>query len=76
MVSWSTYSWATSTVQLRPLGAGRRLKPNGEDPCEEEPHEENDDEALETRRSPHEGLLMRRKTRSRTTQRNPALMKG
>jgi hypothetical protein len=52
------------------------LKPNGEDPREEEPHKENDDEALETRRSPHEGLLVRRKTRSTTTQCNLALMKG
>jgi hypothetical protein len=51
------------------------LKPNGEDPREEEPHEENNDEALEIRRSPHEGLLMKRKTRSMTTQCNPALMK-
>jgi hypothetical protein len=51
------------------------LKPNGEDPCEEEPHEENNDEALETRRSPHEGLLMRRKTRSTTTHCTLALMK-
>jgi hypothetical protein len=52
------------------------LKPNGEDPREEEPHEENDDEALKIRRPPHEGLLMRGKTRSTTTQSNPALMKG
>jgi hypothetical protein len=63
-------------AQLRPLGAERRLKPNGEDPRVEVPHEENDDEALETRRPPHEGLLVRRKTKSATTQRNPALMKG
>jgi hypothetical protein len=75
-VSRSTCSWATSTVQLRPLGAGRRLKPNGEDPREEEPHKENNVEALETRRPPHEGLLMRRKTGSATTPRNPTLMKG
>jgi hypothetical protein len=52
------------------------LKPNGEDPREEEPHEENDGEALKTRRPPHEGLLARRKTRSTTAQRNPMLMKG
>jgi hypothetical protein len=52
------------------------LKPNGEDPREEEPHEENDGEALKTRRPPHEGLLMRRKTRYMTALRNPALMKG
>jgi hypothetical protein len=48
-VSRSTYSWATSTTQLWPLGVGRRLTPNGEDPREEEPHKENDDEMLETR---------------------------
>jgi hypothetical protein len=52
------------------------LKPNGEDPCDEEPHEENAGEALKTRRPPHEGLLVRRKTRSMTALRNPALMKG
>jgi hypothetical protein len=52
------------------------LKPNGEDPREEEPHEENDSEALETRRPPHEGLLVRNKMRSMTAQRNPALVKG
>jgi hypothetical protein len=63
-------------AQLRPLGAGRRLKPNGEDPGEEEPHEENDDEALKTGRPPHKGHLVRGKTRSITTQCNPALMKG
>jgi hypothetical protein len=43
------------------------LKPNREDPREEEPHEENDDEALQTRRPSHKGLLMRGKTRSATT---------
>jgi hypothetical protein len=52
------------------------LKPNGEDPGEKEPHEENDNEALKTRRPPHEGHLVRGKTRSITTQCNPALMKG
>jgi hypothetical protein len=75
-VSRSTCSWAISTAQLWPLGAGRRLKPNGEDPREEEPHEENNGEALETRRYPHDGFLMRRKTRSMTAQHNPVLMKG
>jgi hypothetical protein len=75
-VSRSTRSWATSTAQLRPLGAGRRLKPNEEDPREEEPHKVNDDEALETRRPPHEGLLVRRKIRSTIAQHNPTLMKG
>jgi hypothetical protein len=63
-------------AQLRPFRVGRRLKPNGEDPREEEPHEENDGEALKTRRPPHEGLLMRRKTRYMTALCNPALMKG
>jgi hypothetical protein len=52
------------------------LKPNGEDPREEEPHVENDDEVLKTRRPPHEGLLERRVIRSRTAQCNPALVKG
>jgi hypothetical protein len=52
------------------------LKPNGEDPREEEPHKENDSEDLETRRPPHEGLLVRKKMRSMTSQRNPALVKG
>jgi hypothetical protein len=47
------------------------LKPNGEDPREEEPHEENDGEALKTRRPPHEGLLMRRVIISTTAQCNP-----
>jgi hypothetical protein len=75
-VSRSTCSWATSMTQLRPLGAGGKLKPNGEDPRKEEPHEENNDEALQTRRPPHEELLVREKTISATTQRNPALMKG
>jgi hypothetical protein len=52
------------------------LKPNKEDPHEEEPREENDDETLRTRRPPHEGLLVRRETRSAIAQRNPALVKG
>jgi hypothetical protein len=52
------------------------LKPNGEDPREEELHEENDDEALKTRTPPRNGILVRGKTRSATTQRDPALMKG
>jgi hypothetical protein len=63
-------------AQLRPLGAGGKLKPNGEDPHEEEPHKENNDEALQTRRPPHEGLLVREKTRSAKTRRNSAVMKG
>jgi hypothetical protein len=50
--------------------------PNREDPCEEEPHEENDGEALKIGRPPREGLLMRVKTRSTTNQRNHMLMKG
>jgi hypothetical protein len=45
------------------------LKPNAEDPREEEPHEENDGEALKTRRPPHEGLV-RRVIRSTTAQCN------
>jgi hypothetical protein len=52
------------------------LKPNGEDPREEEPHEENDGEALKTRRYPYKGLLVRRGIKSTTAQRNPALVKG
>jgi hypothetical protein len=52
------------------------LKPNKEDPHEEEPHEENDGETLRTGRPPHEGLLVRRRTRSMIAQRNPALVKG
>jgi hypothetical protein len=52
------------------------LKPNREDPGEEEPHEENDGEALKIGRPPREELLVRAKTRSTTTQHNPMLMKG
>jgi hypothetical protein len=52
------------------------LKPKKEDPHEEEPHEENDDKMLRTKRPPHEGLLMRRGTRSSTAQCNPVLVKG
>jgi hypothetical protein len=52
------------------------LKPSREDPREEEPHEDNDGEALETTRPPHEGLLMRRKIRSTIAQRNPTLVNG
>jgi hypothetical protein len=51
------------------------LKPNKEDPREEEPHEENNDEALKTGRPPREELLMRAKTRSTTNQHNPVLVK-
>jgi hypothetical protein len=41
-VSWSTYSWASSTDQLRPRGE-TMTEAGGEDPHEEVPYEENDD---------------------------------
>jgi hypothetical protein len=43
------------------------LKPNTEDPREEEPHEKNDGETLKTRRPPHKELLVRGKIRSTPT---------
>jgi hypothetical protein len=52
------------------------MKTSKEDPHEEEPHVENDDKTLWTRRPPREGLLMRRGARSMIAQRNPALVKG
>jgi hypothetical protein len=52
------------------------MKPSKEDPHEKEPHEENNDKTLSTRRPPREGLLVRGGTRSSTTQCNPALVKG
>jgi hypothetical protein len=52
------------------------MKPSKDDPHEKEPHEENDDKMLRIRRPPHEGLLVRGGTRSSTTQRNHALVKG
>jgi hypothetical protein len=58
------------------LRSREKFEPNREDPCEEEPHEENDGEALKTGRPPREELLVRAKTRSTTIQRNPMLMKG
>jgi hypothetical protein len=52
------------------------MKPSKEDPHEKEPHEENDDKMVRTRRPPREGLLVKGGTRSSTTQCNPALVKG
>jgi hypothetical protein len=52
------------------------MKPNKEDPHEEAPHEENDDKALRTRRTPHEGLLVRGGATSATAQHSPVLVKG
>jgi hypothetical protein len=57
------------------------MKPSKEDtheevPHEEAPHEENDDKALRTRRTPHEGLLVRGGATSAIAQHSPALVKG
>jgi hypothetical protein len=53
-------------AHLEQKGAGRRFQPNKEDPYEEVHHEENDSEAQQTRKLPHEESLVRVKTKSAT----------